>query len=222
MKADSIAIPFIHRPSARARGVKISLSSDGTVIVTTPPRFPTWRIPRYIEQAKKWILLHQAQQKSKPQLLTSSTVYIFGLAYTVVKKEDADGSIQIQGKTLFVSPLPGHTAVETIAKWLRARATEYILPRIDTLSHQMELSYNKVAFKQQKTRWGSCSSDRNLNFNWKLIHAPRKVIDYVVIHELAHLQHMNHGKRFWDLVAKYDPGYPLHRRWLNTYGDTED
>ena len=82
----------------------------------------------------------------------------------------------------------------------------------------MQTSYNKITLRRQKTRWGSCSSKKNLNFNWQLVYFEPKIIDYVIIHELAHLTHMNHSKNFWQLVEKYDPEYKKHVGWLKRNG----
>lgn len=82
----------------------------------------------------------------------------------------------------------------------------------------MQLSYNKVFIKDQSSRWGSCSTNRNLNFNWRAIMAPEPVIDYLVIHELCHLKEMNHSAAFWSMVEVYDPEYKKHRHFLKING----
>lgn len=215
-------IPFIHRPNKRSRSVKISLDADGNVVVSTPWRFAKASIPHYVEQAREWIEQQQERQKQKPRLLTTTHVYIFGKRYGLQEGKRGDGSIVVKPESLLVSPVTSGTLTRTISAWLKARGVEYILKRLDEISKHMKLPYNRVRFAQQKTRWGSCSSDKNLNFNWKLVHAPKPVIDYVIIHELAHTKHMNHGRLFWDLVSKYDPNYPLHRGWLKRFGDAED
>lgn len=112
--------------------------------------------------------------------------------------------------------------MEMLSKWLKSRATEYITKRVYEYSEMMGLPFHQLSFRSQKTRWGSCSIEKNLSFNWKLIHAPKSVIDYVIIHELSHTKYMNHRKPFWDLVAQFDPNYPHHRRWLQKYGETEE
>ncbi|MCR4960845.1 MAG: M48 family metallopeptidase [Lachnospiraceae bacterium] len=83
----------------------------------------------------------------------------------------------------------------------------------------MGLDYNRVSIRTQRTRWGSCSRDRNLNFNALLMLAPEGARRYVVVHELCHLWEMNHSKRFWDKVSKYCPDWRYERRWLKKNGD---
>lgn len=96
----------------------------------------------------------------------------------------------------------------------REAARVRIEERLAHFSERMGLAYGKVSVRDQKTRWGSCSSKGNLNFNWRLVFAPGAVLDYVVVHELAHLRELNHSRRFWKLVERFSPDYREHRRWL--------
>jgi len=82
----------------------------------------------------------------------------------------------------------------------------------------MNTTYQNVTLKEQKTRWGSCSSKGNLNFNWRLVHFEPPIIDYVIVHELAHRTHMNHSADFWSLVATFDPEYRIKKGWLKRNG----
>ena len=83
----------------------------------------------------------------------------------------------------------------------------------------MGVDYGRITVRDQRTRWGSCSAKGNLNFNWRLILAPGEVLDYVVVHELAHRREMNHSKRFWSLVEMVLPDYERRRRWLKENGE---
>ncbi len=83
----------------------------------------------------------------------------------------------------------------------------------------MNLKYQRIVIKDQKTRWGSCSSLHNINYNWKLILMPTEILDYVVVHELAHLKEMNHSPRFWSEVEKILPSYKESRAWLRENGE---
>lgn len=84
---------------------------------------------------------------------------------------------------------------------------------------RMQVSYGRITIRDQKTRWGSCSQTGNLNFNWRLILAPERVLDYVVVHELAHRREMNHSPAFWKLVEQVMPDYRVQRQWLKEYGE---
>ena len=84
----------------------------------------------------------------------------------------------------------------------------------------MGVTYGRISIREQKTRWGSCSSAGNLNFNWRLIFAPESVLDYVVVHELAHRKEMNHSRAFYDIVESVLPDYRTSRRWLRDHGSS--
>ncbi|HKK54113.1 MAG TPA: M48 family metallopeptidase [Patescibacteria group bacterium] len=93
-------------------------------------------------------------------------------------------------------------------------ARKIIKNKVDKYSKELALDYRKISIRDQKTRWGSCSKDANLNFNYKIILLPEHLQDYIIIHELCHLQELNHSKKFWDLVATICPDYKKHRREL--------
>lgn len=96
----------------------------------------------------------------------------------------------------------------------KEKARKFIKNRVDHLNGFYNFKFNRVSVRNQKTRWGSCSKNNNLNFNYKLIYLPKKLADYIVIHELCHLKEFNHSKNFWDLVSKQAPDYKTFRREL--------
>ena len=99
---------------------------------------------------------------------------------------------------------------------LTQKALEYIPARVEYYAANMGLSYGRITLRCQKTRWGSCSSKGNLNFNWKLIMAPPEALDYVVIHELCHLYEFNHSPKFWARVSHWQPDYEIWRDFLRS------
>ncbi len=104
----------------------------------------------------------------------------------------------------------------------RAAAKSYIPQRAayyaENYRHLIRHDYSSIAIRDQKTRWGSCSSRGTLSFNWRLMLAPPNVLDYVVVHELCHLEHMNHSKDFWACVESILPDYRIYRKWLKEHG----
>lgn len=101
---------------------------------------------------------------------------------------------------------------------LKVRALDYIPGRVDHYARLMGLSYGRITLRMQKTRWGSCSAKKNLNFNILLMLAPPEVIDSVIVHELCHLREMNHSPRFYELVRSVYPEYDMWNRWLKQNG----
>jgi len=102
-------------------------------------------------------------------------------------------------------------ALETL---YRRKAREKFEQRADHFAEEMGVEYGKIEVRQQRTKWGSCSTSGTLGLNWRLMMAPQEIVDYIVIHELAHLQESNHTDTFWSLVSEYDPEYEEHAEWL--------
>ena len=96
----------------------------------------------------------------------------------------------------------------------REDAKEVIRARVNYWAQELQLEYNRIFVKDQRTLWASCSGKKNPNFNWRLAAAPQATLDYIIIHELCHLREMNHSKKFWDLVRLACPDYASRRKWL--------
>lgn len=107
----------------------------------------------------------------------------------------------------------------SLEKWYRREAALIIEEKASYYAEVLKVDYQAIHIKDQRSRWGSCSSKKNLNFNWRLIMAPEPVLEYVVIHELCHLRHMNHSADFWKLVESICPGYKQYKRWLKEHGE---
>ncbi|HEX7018053.1 MAG TPA: SprT family zinc-dependent metalloprotease [Patescibacteria group bacterium] len=219
----SSLLPYTHRISDRARRITIKVEPSGEVVVVTPKRYSASQMVAFVTQNQDWIvrtrekLLHK---KANEYGETATTLHIFGKKYTknvVVGTQDQYG-VWIKGERVSINALTEKQVPALIERFFKNTAEEYIVPRTYQLAEKMDISFKNISLRQQKTRWGSCSSRGNLNFNWRLVHAPPAVIDYVIIHELAHRTHMNHSARFWALVAKFDPEYTQHRRWLSSHG----
>jgi predicted metal-dependent hydrolase len=107
-----------------------------------------------------------------------------------------------------------------LERWYRRRAREEVAPRLDAATARAGTAYSRLTIRGQRTRWASCSDGGSMSFNWRLLLAPAEVLDYVVEHEVAHLEVMGHGRRFWALVERRCPDYRRHERWLRQYGGT--
>jgi len=188
---------FIHRSSNRAKNLTISITDKGEIVVTTPKKFPKRKIAPFVKEKEAWILKTLDKIKTKQKKINSKTnILVFGKKY---KK-----NLELSQKKL--------------DRFLKGTAEKYIIPRTHQLAKIMKTDFNRITLRQQKSRWGSCSNKGNLNFNWRLVHYPVKIIDYVIIHELAHITHPNHSKNFWNCVAKFDNEYRKHRGYLKRNG----
>lgn len=122
-------------------------------------------------------------------------------------QEREDGLLLVRGAD-------GAKPREALRAWYRMKASALFSERAAHFAAAMGVAYKRIFIKDQRTLWGSCSQAGNLNFNWRVVLAPAAVLDYLVVHELAHLLEMNHSRRFWAHVERQCPDYRVHRRWL--------
>ncbi|MBR4592768.1 MAG: M48 family metallopeptidase [Elusimicrobiaceae bacterium] len=109
--------------------------------------------------------------------------------------------------------------VALVTQWLRDKAAEILPQKTKEWAEKIGVGYNRVVLKDQRTLWASCSAQKNINYSYRIVKMPPVVQDYLVIHELCHLMHMNHGPEYWQLVGQFSPDYKNHRRWLNDHKD---
>ena len=141
--------------------------------------------------------------------------------YQVIRSARKTMTLEVRRDGHVIVRAPLRTGLPRIKRFVNQKqdwAKETITKRVAYFARLMGVSYRNITIREQKTRWGSCSSEKNLNFNWKLILAPPEVLDYVVVHELCHLKEMNHSKAFWDEVGKVMPNYETHKLWLKENG----
>lgn len=204
--------------SKRISGLKIEINQKGEIIATAPNLLPEFMIKKMVESKADWIEKNLKKVRKYQSDIKTDEVYIFDKKYQVKINHQAEKTgIKVWGDKLLINNLSKKTnkqIAEQIERFLKNTATKYLVKRTKIISEKMGIKYGRVSIRQQKSRWGSCSSQGNLNFNWRLVHYPPKVIDYVIIHELAHRKELNHSKRFWDIVRKYDPEYPIHKSKL--------
>ncbi len=172
------------------KSIGFEVKAGGIITVRLPRRMPLHTAFPVIESKKDWIYEAYLRQKEKTSIVQK-------------RKEE-----QEDPRLLYLE------------KKYRKAAKQYIYERVEYYLPFTGGSYTALRIGDQKTRWGSCSSNKTLSFSWRLMLAPPRVLDYVVIHELCHLTYMNHSKEFWAKVESIDPDYREHRKWLKENGDT--
>ncbi|PIX27218.1 MAG: M48 family peptidase [Chloroflexi bacterium CG_4_8_14_3_um_filter_45_15] len=196
------------------------------LMVVIPKSYEIRQVPDLLEMKRGWILgkfvkYAEVQRLSANQELKSGdSIPYLGRNLKVVKEQNNGNanSVKLEQNKLLVSLKSASSRLNvTLERWYRMQAVKLIGKRASELSPLLGLTYNRLVIRGQRTRWGSCSHKGNLSFNWKLLMAPEPVIDYVIIHELAHLKEMNHTKRFWELVAEYCPRWREHKKWLKDH-----
>jgi hypothetical protein len=219
-------ISYLIKRSSRAKHVRLEVRQETGLTVVIPSSYRIKQLPVLLESKGSWILdklTKYGQVQSVPdkkEIKSGDTIPYLGRDLEVVKQQNHrnTNSIKLERNRLVVSIGSASSRLNLILEqWYRLQAAKLIKERVDKLSARLGLTYNRIIIRGQKTRWGSCSYKGNLSFNWKLIMAPEPVIDYVVIHEIAHLKEMNHTKRFWELVAEHCPRWREHRKWLKDH-----
>ena len=208
----------------KRKSISIQLKDQNNLIIKAPYFFPNWQINKFIKEKENWIesqvnkLNLSNSYMSIPFKINENILYL-GKKYLIRKTESPlMQPLTFTKDYLLINKLNEINTHEYITTQLKKLATEILLDKTHEISDRLSLIPNNIRVKSLISRWGSCSSKKNINLNWKLIHTPLEVIEYVIIHELVHLIHMNHSKNFWCTVQKYHPTYKNEKKWLNTYG----
>jgi predicted metal-dependent hydrolase len=203
--------------SSRRKSIAIQVKPDMSVTVTAPTLYPKFMINRLLEQKKDWIEERLQLLKARTVTADKNTYLYLGKPYKLEKRMQQKQLIEVADKIYIASP--SEKNVKTyLTSWYRQQARKIIVQRVYHYAEISGAKFRSINLTSAETRWGSCSSEKTLNFNWKLIMAPLEVIDYVICHELAHLTEMNHSRAFWETVRKMYPLYREYRTWLKRHG----
>jgi predicted metal-dependent hydrolase len=208
------------------KSISIKLTEAGEVLVSAPLYISNERIKELIKSKSKWIIEKlDLMENNKAKQGPIESIMFLGRTYKVNIYEAQESGIRVG---IFEEELQIKASKElkdkedyikeAIAVWFKRQAALIYKEKAEKYSKILNVYPNKITIKEQKTRWGSCSSRGNLNFNWKVVMAPTEVVNYLVVHELCHLLQMNHSKDFWDLVEAVLPDYRVYREWLKVNG----
>lgn len=214
-------IPYKIRVSTRATRLRITVSASG-VTVTLPKGVPQREAERFLQQNAVWLnaQLERSSRLAKPSPLPADVILWHGEAVQLQRIEEPDRKSRIKveavkGRLRVFMPAGSKASTRLAAEaWMRANARVEIEQVVVEQARRMNARPKAISIRDQRTRWGSCSSRGNLAFNWRLVMTPPGVLQYVVVHELAHMFELNHSKDFWDIVANYFPDYKKARAWL--------
>ena len=224
----SRTIAYTLRASARARYPSLAIRPETGLIVTVPSCGMRQPLERFLRRHERWILaqverIERMAARVGRRWPYGETLPYRGVAHLVMVR-------QANGHSPVVTHLPGEAllvdarcptiegARRLLKRWYHARAEQWLTERTHVLSAQLGVSWRRLTVRDQRSRWGSCSAGGALSFNYRLVMAPPAVLDYVVMHELAHRWELNHSARFWALVARHCPRYRESIAWLKTYG----
>jgi predicted metal-dependent hydrolase len=211
-------IPYTVRRSTRARRVRVNVHAHTGVEVVLPARAPERAAAAAVSELRPWIerRLGEAQEVLARIAARGGAVPYLGTALQLVPQAGRT-RVHRRGERLLV---PAGDARPALERFYRRAARAEISPRLDRASALTGNSYRDLAIRAQRTRWASCSADGRMSFNWRLLLAPERVLDYVVWHEVCHLQILDHSPQFWRLLERWWPEYREDREWLRVNGAT--
>lgn len=205
---------------SKRKTLSISIDGMGRLIVRAPKSFSEERIFAFLKEKEGWIVKKQAERKGAgiqlpPENLHGYTLLLLGEQYTISLYEGQKIGLDSERKILF---LPTVKTEERLKKWLKENALRITEKVTEARAKEMNAKYRSVAISPARTRWGVCTHDNALRYSYRLLYVPKDVLDYVVVHELAHTKHKDHSKRFWAEVEAYVPDWKIKRKWLKTHG----
>ncbi len=205
---------------SKRKSMAIVVLPDGTVEVRSPKYIPNFVINTFVKSKSDWIKERKAfvlKNKKEPKKFANGEKFIYlGEDYSL----ELGNYTQIEikgGKILFPVALQSK-GKEFLEKWYIKQAKKVVRDQLDYYSKKMDLPYKSVMFSDTSSKWGSCTHDNRLQFNWRLIMAPLLVVRYVIIHELVHTIHKNHSKSFWGRVGEENPSFKQQIKWLKSHG----
>jgi predicted metal-dependent hydrolase len=212
-------IEYEVRRSDRARRVRVTVHPDRGVEVVLPRRAAAHEASRAVTELRPWIerRLAEVDQVRAAVAARGDTVPYLGEALRVVP-ESGRTRAHRRGDEVLVPA--DERRLPALERFYRRAAHVEIGSRLDGACAAVGASYTRLSIRSQKTRWASCSRSGAMSFNWRLLLAPEQVLDYVVWHEVCHLDVMDHSSRFWKLLAERCPDYRQQLRWLRRHGTT--
>jgi predicted metal-dependent hydrolase len=206
-----------YRYSPRRKSIGLTVTAEGKLVVAAPRGTPAAEIARALDRHRGWIEAKAAERQEAWGRLQTGIAYFLGRPYRLAISKNGAAPVALRGAEIRVRPA-GASLWPPLRTWLIRQAEGYINGRVRHYAPEMRVKGRQVEVREWRRRWGECHPDGHLRFNWRLIMLPPEIIDYVVVHELAHLLAPGHNRRFWAVVAAILPDYKARRQWLNRYG----
>jgi predicted metal-dependent hydrolase len=211
-------IPYTVRRSSRARRVRVNVHAHAGVEVVLPARAPERAAAAAVRELRPWIerRLGEAHEALARVAARAGTLPLLDDSLQLVTQRGRT-RVHREGQRLLVPAADPQPAIE---RFYRRTARAEIAPRLDRATALAGTPYRDLSIRAQRTRWASCSANGSMSFNWRLLLAPSRVLDYVVWHEVVHLQVLDHSPRYWALLERWCPDYRADREWLRVNGAT--
>jgi predicted metal-dependent hydrolase len=212
-----LAYPVSVRRSSRRRSIELRVTSSGQVRLLCPLAMTDSQISVFIDSKASWI--HSKLQQRELRQVESVSFLENGSLWRfrgqTLRLKLCTGREHVATDDVYLTVSAGTDDFRHVLKaWYIDKAEEHLLNRTNYFSQQMNLSPSKVQLKAYRSMWGRCNSRQEIAYDWRIIQAPDAVIDYLVVHELAHLRHFDHSSAFWHLVGSHVPTFPEAKHWL--------
>jgi predicted metal-dependent hydrolase len=226
IELDGRCVSYTLRRSARARYLRADIGLRTGLRVTLPDGLNEARVEHFLRARQVWVLRALGRLERLAALIPDRSldhgtqVPLLGSQLTLNLSNGAPTRVGRLGDSLIVhTPRRTRAAVHAaLVRWYRQEASRVLGDHARALAARHGLHFRKVIIRDQRRRWGSCSSRGTLSFNWRLMLGPEPVARYLVAHELAHRAHPDHSRRFWEKVAELCPGFREQERWLKKNG----
>jgi predicted metal-dependent hydrolase len=211
-------IAYTVRRSPRARRVRVNVHAHTGVEVVLPSRAPERAAAAAVRELRPWIerRLAEAEQMLARVAAREGTLPYLGRELELVAQAGR-ARVHRAGERLLI---PAGDPAAALERFYRRAARAEIEPRLDRATASAASTYSGLDIRGQRTRWASCSSNGRMSFNWRLLLAPERVLEYVIWHEVCHLEVLDHSPRFWALLERRWPSYREERDWLKKNGAT--
>jgi len=221
LQVDGQLIEVAIRVHARAKHYRLTINAGGNPVLTVPTNGRWVEAKNFLERQTAWLAARLKRMPPGVPFVDGAVVPVRGTAHLVVAAEKIRGQVQIvpeqERPVLLVPGGPKHMA-RRLRDWLKSQAQDDLEVQVGVHATNLGVRPSAIKMRGQSTRWGSCASSGQLNFNWRLILAPPFVLDYVAAHEVAHLVEMNHSRAFWTNVERTLPDMERGRSWLKANG----
>lgn len=214
-------IDYAIRRSDRSRRVRVTVAPvSGAVEVVLPARARDRDAARAVTELAGWITRRRAESIRARDTIAARAGRLPFLGQTLRVAPDSDRTRAHRRGDALLVPGDPEARMAAIERWYRRTARVEIAPRVQAATATLGVQSTGLTIRNQRTRWGSCSAQGALSFNWRLLLAPEEILDYVVWHECCHLVHLDHSPRFWALVAAHVPDHRARAAWLRDHGAT--
>lgn len=207
---------IIHKTNRKT--IALVINNEGELIVKAPLNISNKEIEKVINKKRKWIQDKQYLMNCKKDLyktcnfLEGEELLYLGMRYPVKYSNDIKEITVIKNEFNISKKISDKKAA--VVKWYKKAALIFINQRVSEYEKITGLKTKSIKITSARQRWGSCGRERNINFSWRLVMCPIEIIDYVVLHEIAHIVHPNHSKHFYNYIQKIMPDYKVYKKWL--------